>query len=77
MSLYVYGRDFVADILKDILAVVVRLIGKEKEQIVVEQNALFRVDEYGFFIFWKSEGKDGQVLELSQVNDIRQGGIPK
>lgn len=52
-------------------------VSQEKEQIVVEQNALFRVDEYGFFIYWKSDGKDGQVLELSQVNDIRRGGVPK
>ncbi|KAK8783629.1 hypothetical protein V5799_010005 [Amblyomma americanum] len=50
---------------------------EEKEQVVYEPNALFRVDEYGFFIYWNSEGRDGQVLELSQVNDIRAGGIPK
>lgn len=50
---------------------------EEKEQIVYEPNALFRVDEFGFFIYWKSEGKDGQALELTQVNDIRQGGVPK
>ncbi|XP_072145268.1 1-phosphatidylinositol 4,5-bisphosphate phosphodiesterase [Dermacentor andersoni] len=50
---------------------------EEKEQVVYEPNALFRVDEYGFFIYWNSDGRDGQVLELSQVNDIRAGGIPK
>lgn len=50
---------------------------EEKEQVVYEPDALFRVDEMGFFIYWKSEGRDGQVLELSQVNDIRTGGIPK
>uniref|UniRef100_A0A6B0VFW6 1-phosphatidylinositol 4,5-bisphosphate phosphodiesterase n=3 Tax=Ixodes ricinus TaxID=34613 RepID=A0A6B0VFW6_IXORI len=50
---------------------------EEKEQVVYEPGALFRVDEYGFFIYWNSEGRDGQVLELSQVNDIRAGGIPK
>ncbi|XP_023244004.1 1-phosphatidylinositol 4,5-bisphosphate phosphodiesterase-like [Centruroides sculpturatus] len=50
---------------------------EEKEQLVYEQNAFVRVDEFGFFIYWKSEGKDGQSLELTQVNDIRQGGIPK
>ena len=36
-----------------------------------------RVDEYGFFIYWKSEGREGDVKELSQVNDIRQGELPK
>ncbi|XP_053214000.1 1-phosphatidylinositol 4,5-bisphosphate phosphodiesterase-like [Panonychus citri] len=50
---------------------------EEKGEIVVETGALFRVDEYGFFIYWKSEGKEGQALELCQVNDIREGGVPK
>ena len=27
-----------------------------------------RVDEFGFFIFWKSEGREGDVKELSQVS---------
>ena len=36
-----------------------------------------RVDEYGFFIYWKSEGREGDVKELSQVNDIRMGELPK
>ena len=38
---------------------------------------LSRVDEYGFFIYWKSEGREGDVKELSQVNDIRGGELPK
>ena len=41
------------------------------------KNHLARVDEYGFFIYWKSEGREGDVKELSQVNDIRQGELPK
>ncbi|XP_071488993.1 1-phosphatidylinositol 4,5-bisphosphate phosphodiesterase beta-4-like isoform X4 [Diadema antillarum] len=43
----------------------------------IEQNCLFKVDEYGFFIYWKSEGREGQVLELSQINDVRKGIAPK
>ena len=35
------------------------------------------MDEFGFFIFWKSEGREGDVKELSQVNDIRIGELPK
>lgn len=50
---------------------------EEKEETIYQQDALFKVDEMGFFIFWKSQGKDGRVLELSQVNDIRKGGLPK
>ncbi|XP_041468034.1 1-phosphatidylinositol 4,5-bisphosphate phosphodiesterase beta-4-like isoform X5 [Lytechinus variegatus] len=43
----------------------------------VEQSCLFKVDEYGFFIYYKSEGREGQVLELSQINDVRKGIAPK
>ena len=37
---------------------------------------LFRVDEYGFFLYWQPEGKDGQLLELTHVCDIRLGKQP-
>ncbi|XP_011646737.1 1-phosphatidylinositol 4,5-bisphosphate phosphodiesterase-like isoform X2 [Pogonomyrmex barbatus] len=50
---------------------------EEKDNTEIELNCLFKVDEYGFFIYWQSEGKDGDVLELCQVSDIRAGGIPK
>lgn len=30
---------------------------EEKDNTDLEKNALFKVDEYGFFIYWKSEGK--------------------
>ncbi|XP_071962625.1 1-phosphatidylinositol 4,5-bisphosphate phosphodiesterase beta-4-like isoform X2 [Antedon mediterranea] len=40
---------------------------------ITETKCMYKVDEYGFFIYWKSEGKEGQVLDLSQVNDIRKG----
>ncbi|KAJ1528678.1 hypothetical protein ONE63_007072 [Megalurothrips usitatus] len=43
----------------------------------IEPACLFKVDEFGFFIYWKSEGKDGDVIELCQVSDIRAGGLPK
>ena len=38
---------------------------------------MFKVDEYAFFVYWKADGRDGQCLELCQVNDIRLGGTPK
>ncbi|XP_046598727.1 1-phosphatidylinositol 4,5-bisphosphate phosphodiesterase-like isoform X2 [Neodiprion virginianus] len=50
---------------------------EEKDNTEIEVNCLFKVDEYGFFIYWKSEGKDGDVIELCQVSDVRAGGIPK
>jgi len=48
----------------------------DEENGSLEQNCLFRVDNYGFFIYWQSEGRDGQVIELSQVSDIRPGKAP-
>ncbi|CAH0387583.1 unnamed protein product [Bemisia tabaci] len=50
---------------------------EEKDSSDFEPNCMFKVDEYGFFIFWKSEPKDGDVIELCQVSDIRAGGLPK
>ncbi|XP_031779002.1 1-phosphatidylinositol 4,5-bisphosphate phosphodiesterase isoform X2 [Nasonia vitripennis] len=50
---------------------------EEKDNTEIELNCVFKVDEYGFFIYWQSEGKDGDVIELCQVSDIRAGGIPK
>ncbi|XP_053608554.1 1-phosphatidylinositol 4,5-bisphosphate phosphodiesterase isoform X2 [Plodia interpunctella] len=50
---------------------------EEKDNTELEQNCLFKVDEYGFFIYWKSDGRDGDVIELCQVSDVRSGGVPK
>ncbi|CAL1299502.1 unnamed protein product, partial [Larinioides sclopetarius] len=50
---------------------------EDKEETNYEQEAMFRVDDLGFFIYWKSTGNYGRVLELSHVNDIRRGGVPK
>ncbi|KAL4237357.1 1-phosphatidylinositol 4 [Mactra antiquata] len=49
----------------------------DEECSALETGCLVKVDEYGFFIYWKSEGKEGQTLEISQVNDIRLGLPPK
>lgn len=50
---------------------------EEKDNTEIEFDCMFKVDEYGFFIYWQSEGKDGDVIELCQVSDIRAGGVPK
>ncbi|XP_034942124.1 1-phosphatidylinositol 4,5-bisphosphate phosphodiesterase-like [Chelonus insularis] len=50
---------------------------EDKETTEFEPSCLFKVDEYGFFLYWKSDGKDGDVIELAQVCDIRYGGTPK
>ncbi|GBP10755.1 1-phosphatidylinositol 4,5-bisphosphate phosphodiesterase [Eumeta japonica] len=40
---------------------------EEKDNTDLEQNCLFKVDEYGFFIYWKSEGRlsDGRFANPS------------
>jgi len=43
----------------------------------LEPNCLMKVDDCGFFISWKSEDREGDVLDVSQVNDIRPGERPK
>ncbi|KAI5699465.1 hypothetical protein M8J75_003445 [Diaphorina citri] len=50
---------------------------EDKDSSDLEPNCVFKVDTYGFFIFWKSENRDGDVIELCQVSDIRAGGVPK
>ncbi|KAG7153698.1 1-phosphatidylinositol 45-bisphosphate phosphodiesterase-like, partial [Homarus americanus] len=49
----------------------------DKESYDYEPNCTFKVDEYGFFVFWKSDGREGNVAELSQVSDIRRGTLPR
>ncbi|XP_043251233.1 1-phosphatidylinositol 4,5-bisphosphate phosphodiesterase-like isoform X1 [Colletes gigas] len=50
---------------------------EEKDNTELEPSCMFKVDEYAFFIYWQSEGKEGDVIELCQVSDIRAGGLPK
>ncbi|XP_052698208.1 1-phosphatidylinositol 4,5-bisphosphate phosphodiesterase beta-4-like isoform X2 [Crassostrea angulata] len=49
----------------------------DEESATLEPKCTVKVDEYGFFINWQSAERDGQVLEISQVNDIRLGLAPK
>ncbi|XP_048737341.1 1-phosphatidylinositol 4,5-bisphosphate phosphodiesterase beta-4-like isoform X2 [Ostrea edulis] len=49
----------------------------DEESATLEPKCTVKVDEYGFFINWQSADRDGQVLEISQVNDIRLGLAPK
>ena len=43
---------------------------------LTEWNVTLKVDDCGFFIYWKGKDTEGDVLELSQVNDIRPGKYP-
>ncbi|GAA6097893.1 1-phosphatidylinositol 4,5-bisphosphate phosphodiesterase beta-4 isoform X4 [Tachysurus ichikawai] len=48
-----------------------------QDPFVFESGCLFKVDEFGFFLTWKSDGKEGQVLECSLINSVRNGAVPK
>lgn len=50
---------------------------EEKENIDYEPDCLFKVDEYGFFVYWKSAEREGNCLELTQVSDIRRSCLPR
>jgi len=49
----------------------------EEETGVFEAQCLVKVDEFAFFIYWKGDNREGQVIELSQVSDVRTGISPK
>uniref|UniRef100_A0A914S3U7 phosphoinositide phospholipase C n=2 Tax=Ascarididae TaxID=6250 RepID=A0A914S3U7_PAREQ len=42
-----------------------------QESTCLDLNAHFRVDEYGFFLYWACEGRDAVVLDLIQVSLLR------
>ncbi|XP_048841251.1 1-phosphatidylinositol 4,5-bisphosphate phosphodiesterase beta-4-like isoform X1 [Brienomyrus brachyistius] len=49
----------------------------EEDPFIVETNCLFKVDEFGFFLTWRGEGGEGQVLECAFINSIRNAPAPK
>ncbi|XP_060773749.1 1-phosphatidylinositol 4,5-bisphosphate phosphodiesterase beta-4-like isoform X1 [Neoarius graeffei] len=49
----------------------------DEDPFVFESSCLFKVDEFGFFLTWKGDGKEGQVLECSLINSVRPGAVPK
>ncbi|KAG5276906.1 hypothetical protein AALO_G00111140 [Alosa alosa] len=49
----------------------------DEDPFVFEPSCVCKVDEFGFFLSWKSDGKEGQVLECSLINSIRVGTVPK
>ncbi|KAK7153431.1 hypothetical protein R3I93_011364 [Phoxinus phoxinus] len=49
----------------------------DEDPFVFESNCFFKADASGFFLTWKSEGKEGQVLEFSLINSIRDISVPK
>ena len=42
-----------------------------------QPECVLKVDDCGFFVSWKSDGREGDVLELSQVNDVRAAVLPQ
>ncbi|TRY92504.1 hypothetical protein DNTS_028203, partial [Danionella cerebrum] len=49
----------------------------DEDPLLFESNCFFKVDQFGFFLSWKSDGKEGQVLEFSLINSIRDATAPK
>ncbi|KAI2652383.1 1-phosphatidylinositol 4,5-bisphosphate phosphodiesterase beta-4 [Labeo rohita] len=53
------------------------IVTETRDPFVFEPSCHFKVDEFGFFLTWKSDGKEGQLLECSLINSIRPGVVPK
>ncbi|TSM77318.1 1-phosphatidylinositol 4,5-bisphosphate phosphodiesterase beta-4 [Bagarius yarrelli] len=49
----------------------------DEDPFVFEPHCFFKVDAFAFFITWKSEGKETQILECSLINSIRNTDVPK
>lgn len=49
---------------------------KDKE-VEIETDCKFKVDEDGFFVSWKSPNREGEVIDLSTVSDVRKGYVPE
>ncbi|XP_073789954.1 1-phosphatidylinositol 4,5-bisphosphate phosphodiesterase beta-4 isoform X4 [Danio rerio] len=49
----------------------------DEDPFLFEPSCLFKVDEFGFFLTWKSDGKEGQLLECSLINSVRPAVVSK
>lgn len=49
---------------------------EEKDNTDFEPSCLFKVDEYGFFIYWKSEGRVSQLAFVFLPNPIKSLWLP-
>lgn len=59
------------------LSVIVQYGLTLQESTCLELNCLFKIEEHGFHLYWLSEGRDAQVLDLVQVWEARPAGLPK
>ncbi|XP_075252415.1 1-phosphatidylinositol 4,5-bisphosphate phosphodiesterase beta-4-like isoform X5 [Convolutriloba macropyga] len=50
-----------------------RIVPVAEDYDVFDQNAVIRVDQYGFFLNWKGDGREGQTIETCQISDVRRG----
>ncbi|XP_063728757.1 uncharacterized protein LOC134856325, partial [Symsagittifera roscoffensis] len=50
-----------------------RIVPVAEDYDVFDQNAVLRVDQYGFFLNWKGDGREGQTIETCQISDVRRG----
>ena len=43
---------------------------EDKESTDFEPKCLFKVDEYGFFIYWKSEGRVSSIINIIYIKSV-------
>lgn len=53
------------------------LLTRWEEESSSVQALSFSVDKYGFYLAWREEDKEGNVLDLCHVSEVRRGVVPK
>lgn len=50
-----------------------RMVPVAEDYDVYEGGAVLRVDQFGFFLYWKADGREGQTIDTCQISDVRRG----
>ncbi|XP_015762799.1 PREDICTED: 1-phosphatidylinositol 4,5-bisphosphate phosphodiesterase-like [Acropora digitifera] len=53
------------------------LLTRWEEEPSSAQTLSFSVDKFGFYLAWREEDKEGNVMDLCHVSEVRPGGVPK
>lgn len=53
------------------------LLTRWEEEPSSAQTLSFSVDKFGFYLAWREEDKEGCVMDLCHVSEVRPGGVPK
>ena len=49
----------------------------DDDNAVLEYDLTFGVDDRGFYVWWRQEGRPVEVLDTTQIFEVRYGTLPK